>query len=286
MVLAPDATPAATELVFADDARQTSPTRPGMGPLVATGGLIIPADTCGWLETQIHQTCADAGFPEGEEFKWSPRRGTWMHSNLTGDRRRVFFDRVLGLARQARANAIVVVEDTNNRPAVADQTPAFDTVIMFIERVESLLQAHRSTGLVITDRPGGDRAAEDRFLTNCLEVLLTGTRYVTVERIPINVLSTSSHLVRLLQLADLVTSCTTAYVAGEANYAPAVFPAILAIAHRDYDCVGGRGIKIHPDFRYRNLYHWLFGDEDFVRFQGGVPLPMAGFAYATGPQTP
>ena len=30
-------------LIFTDDARQANPTRPGMGPLVATGGLIGPA---------------------------------------------------------------------------------------------------------------------------------------------------------------------------------------------------------------------------------------------------
>ncbi len=208
------------------------------------------------------------------QFKWSPRRGTWMRSNLIENHRRDFFQRVLDKAREADARVLVVIEDTDRNPAVAGQSAEFDTVIMFIERAESYLQGLRSTGLVITDRPGGGRAAEDEFLTDCLEVLLTGTPYVSVERIPVNVLSTSSHLVRLLQLADLVTSCTTAYVAGEDTYAPAVFPAILAIAHRDYDCVGGRGIKIHPDGRYRNLYHWLFGDADFVRFQVGVPFPM------------
>jgi len=275
-----------TYLIFADDAKQASPSRPGMGPLVATGGLIVPAETCGWLEAALNQACADIGFPDGEEFKWSPRRGTWMRSNLIENHRRDFFQRVLDKAREADARVLVVIEDTDRNPAVAGQSAEFDTVIMFIERAESYLQGLRSTGLVITDRPGGGRAAEDEFLTDCLEVLLTGTPYVSVERIPVNVLSTSSHLVRLLQLADLVTSCTTAYVAGEDTYAPAVFPAILAIAHRDYDCVGGRGIKIHPDGRYRNLYHWLFGDADFVRFQVGVPFPMAAYPYATGPRVP
>ncbi len=273
-------------LIFADDAKQASPSRPGMGPLVATGGLIVPAETCGQLEMAVNQACADAGFPDGEKFKWSPGRETWMRSNLIEDDRRDFFLRVLDLSRSADARAFVVIEDGSRNPAIAGQTAEFDTVIMFIERIESYLSTQGSTGVVITDRPGGDRAAEDVFLTDCLEVLLKGTPYVTVEHIPINVLSTSSRLVRLLQLADLVTSCTTAYVAGEDQYAPAVFPAILAIAHRDYDCVGGRGVKIHPDGRYRNLYHWLLDDTDFVRFQGSMPLPRPGYAYADDPCVP
>lgn len=275
-----------THLIFADDAKQANPSRPGMGPLVATGGLIVPAETCGQLEVALNRACADAGFPEGEEFKWSPGRETWMRSNLIEDRRREFFLGVLGIANDADARVVVVVEDTSHNPANAGQRAEFDTVIMFIERIENYLNTRRSTGLVITDRPGGNRAAEDKYLTRCLEVLLTGTPYVRVEHIPVNVLSTSSHLVRLLQLADLVTSCTTAFVAGEDTYAPAVFPAILAMAHRDYDSVGGRGIKIHPDYRYRNLYHWLLGDADFVRYQTGVPLPEPNYPYSDDPRIP
>jgi len=273
-------------LIFADDAKQASPSRPGMGPLVATGGLIVPAETCGQLEAAVNQACADAGFPDGEKFKWSPGRETWMRSNLVGDHRRDFFLRVLGLSRDADARAFVVIEDISSNPAIEGETAEFDTVIMFIERSENYLSGQGSTGVVVTDRPGGDRPAEDQFLTDCLEVILKGTPYVTIEHIPINVLSTASRLVRLLQLADLVTSCTTAYVAGEERYAPAVFPAILAIAHRDYFCVGGRGVKIHPDGRYRNLYHWLLGDTDFVRYQSGVPLPWPGYAYAKDPRVP
>jgi hypothetical protein len=273
-------------LIFADDAKQANPSRPGMGPIVATGGLIIPTDNSGWLETAINQACADAGFPDGEKFKWSPGRETWMRTNLIEDDRRDFFLRVLGLSREAGARAFVVIEDGASNPAIDGQTAEFDTVILFIERVENYLATRNSNGVVITDRPGGDRAAEDLFLTDCLEVILEGTPYVAVEHIPINVLSTASSLVRLLQLADLVTSCTTAYVAGEDRYAPAVFPAILDIAHRDYDCVGGRGVKIHPDGRYRNLYHWLLGDAEFIRYQSAVPLPWAGYPYADDPRVP
>jgi hypothetical protein len=108
-------------LVFADDARQANPSRPGMGPLVATGGLIVPADTCGQLEAALNQACADASFPDGQEFKWSPGRDTWMRRNLIEDHRREFFLRVLGIANDADARAIVAVEDTNHNPANTGQ---------------------------------------------------------------------------------------------------------------------------------------------------------------------
>ena len=34
---------------------------------------------------------------------------------------------------------------------------------------------------------------------------------------------------------------------------------------------------LHPDLRYGNLYRWLLGDEMFVRYQGGFPLPSSRF---------
>jgi hypothetical protein len=41
-------------------------------------------------------------------------------------------------------------------------------VIRFIGRVENYLNTRRSTGLVMSDRPGGNGAEEDKFLTGCL----------------------------------------------------------------------------------------------------------------------
>jgi hypothetical protein len=49
---------------------------------------------------------------------------------------------------------------------------------------------------------------------------------------------------------------------------------------------GGVGMKIHPDFRYANLYHWLLGDEFFARYMSAVPLPLMGRKYAASPHQP
>jgi len=49
------------------------------------------------------------------------------------------------------------------------------------------------------------------------------------------------------------------------------------LLREDYGCKGGRGLKIHPDLRYGNLYHWLLGDEAFVRYEGGIDLPSKRF---------
>jgi hypothetical protein len=44
------------DLVFMDDARQT-PSRPGMGPLVAAGGVYVPGDNVRELEAAIDALC-------------------------------------------------------------------------------------------------------------------------------------------------------------------------------------------------------------------------------------
>src|SRR4051812_33178397 len=86
-----------------------------------------------------------------------------------------------------------------------------------------------------------------------------GTAYSALARLALAV-ATDSQLSRLVQLADVVTSCTASIVGGERRFAPKVFEAgVLPLLRRDYGCVGGRGLKLHPDYRYRNLYHWLLG---------------------------
>jgi hypothetical protein len=97
--------------------------------------------------------------------------------------------------------------------------------------------------------------------------------------------ATDSKLSRLVQLADVVTACSTSYVAGEARYAPTIFKdGIRPLLREDFGCTGGRGLKLHPDFRYRNLYHWLLGDEHYVRYQNVEhQLPASGYLYSGSP---
>jgi Protein of unknown function (DUF3800) len=257
-----------------------------MGSLVATGGVVVPAEGTGPLENGIDDLCRRYGFPEGQEFKWSPGRDLWMRDNLVSTDRSDFFLEVIGLAADAGCCTIVVIEDTHRQQATSADTPELDTVLMFLERVDGLARSQGSDAIVIADQPGGGRGDESDFLRECLQLVLDGTEYAGLKSIPINVLTADSRHMRQLQLADLVTSCTTAFIAGEGLYAPQVFDALLPLAHRDWGCIGGRGIKIHPDGRYRNLYHWLLGDEYWIRSQSGWPLPLDGYSYASGPVQP
>jgi hypothetical protein len=93
-------------------------------------------------------------------------------------------------------------------------------------------------------------------------------------------------MVRCLQAADLITASVTAFVAGENKFSPPVFAAILPLFPKDFGRIGGLGLKIHPDFRYANLYHWLLGDSHFVRHQVGSPLPFEKSPYAADALTP
>ena len=257
-----------------------------MGPLVGAGALIVPDVKVRELEAAISGCCDRQGFPPGDEFKWSPSRGTWMHTSLQDSDRLFFFLQIAALLNEAGCRAVAVIADRDHNPAISGRTPEQDTVAMLIERVANRLRADRDIGLVIADRPGGGRQAEETFLGECLEVLQQGTDYVAPQEICLNVVSTSSHLVRLLQAADLVTSCVTAYVGGEDRYSPPVFTALRQLFPQDYGRSGGLALKIHPDFRYANLYHWLLGDSHFVRSSQGFPMPLRDRPYAGGARLP
>ena len=274
------------DLFFADDARQRKPSRPGMGPLVSIGGIYVPSQAVGNLERAIETLCADYGFPPREEFKWSPGRKLWMRDKLVREDRQEFFIRMLNLARDSEVKAIVVVEDTDYGTATGAPCAEEDVARLFLERVHKLLDKVGAEGLVIVDRPSGGRADEDRFLANCLETLQSGTDYVKPDRIALNVLSTPSKLVRLLQVADVVSSCTLAAVGGEDCHSPPVFDVVRPLLHSDMGRIGGVGLKIHPDLRYVNLYHWLLGDSHFLKRGVGHPLPLGDFLYSSDPDNP
>jgi hypothetical protein len=249
-----------------------------MGPLVAVGGLHVVGSEVRDLELRLDELCRSAGFPPGEEFKWSPPKSSWMHKGLFGQAREDFLLAALGLADESGATAIVAMEDTSKAMAIPDSTNHEDDVTMlFLERAQSQVAAG-GTALVVFDRPGGDHRSNFAFLASCMEKLRVGSAYTALDRLAL-ALSSDSRLSRLLQLADVVTACSTSFVAGEPRYAPRVFrDGVLPLLREDFDRRGGCGLKLHPDFRYGNLYHWLLGDTHFVRYQVGEPLPSARFS--------
>lgn len=271
------------DVFFSDDSRQSSPSRERMGPLVASGFLHVPSEHVRDLERAIGAVCDDTGFPHGQqgEFKWSPGRELWMRRGVVGEARTEFFLAVLNLASEAEASVSVVICDESRGTATGCADHSLDVSRLLIERVEWRLTRAGRHGVIVVDRPSGDRAAETEFLAACLETITEGTDYLTPDRIAFNVVSSPSRLIRCLQLADLVVSATTSFVAGESEWSPTVFPAIRSLMGSDGARTGGVGLKLHPDFVYANLYHWLLNDSHWWRRNTGIPLPVASQPYAT-----
>ena len=189
------------DFFFADDSRQRTPSRPGMGPLVAIGGVNVPAEEVGNIGRCLDDVCARFGFPPNEEFKWSPGRELWMRTNLTGDSRGEFFLAVLECLTNKDVVALVVIEDTSYNTATGAPTAEADVTTMFLERVDQQCARGGSHGFVVVDRPGGGRGDENAFLADCLETLQSGTTYIKPSHIAHNVVSTPSKLSRLVQVA-------------------------------------------------------------------------------------
>jgi hypothetical protein len=203
-----------------------------------------------------------------------------MRDNLIDQDRSDFFRDVIGTLKSHEAVVTVIVEDTSYGTATGASSPEVDVTNMFLERAQMQMCSAKLDGLLVMDRPPGGRAEENRFLLSCLETIQSGTKYITPDRFAINVVSSQSDLVRLLQAADVVVGCVVAAVAGEQRYSRPLLDHIKPLFVSDKDRIGGVGLKIHPDVKYRNLYHWLLRDEYFVEWRSGTQLPMSGFLYA------
>lgn len=266
------------DVFFGDDAVQEKPLRDRMGSLVATGGIYVNGDQVQSLERSLNFICSQFKFPKGERFKWSPNPAMWMHKGLVDPDRHAFFEWVLRTCADHHAEITVVISDTDGRLPRGYRTHTEYVTAMLLERVDWQARG-RTSVIVIVDRPGGGRGEERAFLAHSLVTLQTGTGYVVPAHIAINPVATDSAFIRLLQAADLVTSCVTAHVAGLTRLAPALLPMVKPLLHRASHRVGGIGVKIVPEYWYGNLYHWLFEDSHFWRANVGHPLPFKGWPY-------
>jgi hypothetical protein len=268
------------EVFFADDSTQKG-AREGMGSVVSVGGVLVDENALRPLTAALDQLATEYKFPPGEEFKWSPRKGSWTYSNLHGEVRQECYSRALGAAADHGARAIVICWDTG-RTTLGEQDAFNKRVGFLFERLTVHLTKRETSAIVVADRPGGGRDQETTFLHNFLEHVQTGTDYVVPDRILMNVLTTSSHLVRQLQLADLVTGISTAMVCGRLEYAAPLFPAVnrLLIKNNMGTCAG-TGLKLFPDTLV-NLYHWILKEQVLYRGGGatGYRLPQTGHYYA------
>lgn len=269
------------DLVVIDDSKQANPSRDGMGSLVAVGGLHIPADGVRALGRSLDDLCQEYGFPSHEdEFKWSPHRGTWIRENLRGDDRESFFIDCLEAAKEEGAEACVVIEDGSRRNTAGSHVDhELDAVKVFLERTDHHLSEAGTEAILLADHPTGGRPAEARFVAECLRTLREGTRFMDLERTAL-VVTEDSKNTRLLQLADLVVGCTLSYVSGEDEYSPSLFEGqIRGMLRSEGGRIGGVGLKLHPDFCFANLYHWLLGDDVLWKSGVGHPMPLKGWPY-------
>jgi hypothetical protein len=209
-----------------------------------------------------------------------------MYSNLRDQKRSDFFKEAFSIAAYHKVMGIVVAADSAHAQASTNAPDAeTDVVQLLLERINNST-ATDALSLVIADRPGGGGVpAADAFSSNCLETIREGTNVLeSLPRIPL-VLTCGSHLLRCLQLSDVFTSCLAAYISGESKYAPQVIPSIRPIIRSNVDQrIGGIGVKIHPDFKYANLYHWLFADEYLCKGTSNRQLPIDRRPYPKGGQ--
>jgi len=278
---------------FADDITVNNPSRPGVGVLVGIGGFHVSEENLNFLESELDERCREVGFPpvplEGE-FKWSPRRNVhWMRDHLVGDERRDFQIQVLEIAQQHDAEVRVIIEDCNYNCAIFGEEHDMSVTKMFMERVQRTLAEEEEHGLIIVDRPSGGRQDEDQFLTTCIDTIQNGTDYIVPSSVALNVLSSPSKFIRCLQLADLIVGCTVNYMAGEGRYTPPLFEHVKPMLSSQRNRIGGIGLKMYPDFRYANLYHWLLGDETWSQYnrqykcRDSFNLPIGEKPYPTDP---
>lgn len=277
---------ASLDLVFIDDATQRKPSRAGMKPVAGLGALHVPGRHARSLETTLGGLCVRYGFPPKEEFKWSPERKQWMHKNLVGPARTRFFIDCLDIAARHECTATVVITDTKSRTATGAKTHQEDVLRLLLERINWLLAAKGTEGVLVADQPTGGKKDEAKFLADCLVALEEGTQFVLPDRIAINVLTTPSHLVRCIQLADLIAGCTVAHVAGSSTWTKGVFPQIINLLRIESGRRGGVGLKLHPDGRYLNLYHWLLGDSFYLLGGLSTSLPNPTLPYASSSDKP
>jgi hypothetical protein len=207
-----------------------------------------------------------------------------MRTNLVADKRMEFYSAVVHTLQRYEAVATVVISDTTCARATKAPSAESDVVTMLLERVNHQCGRLDSVGIIISDRPGGGQQQEEEFLLECCNIVRTGTDFTRFDNIA-HVDTAPLRTSRLLQAADLVTSCTLALVSGETSYSPVVFHEIRPLLDRLGGRVGGYGLKLHPDGRYANLYHWVLGDTECRKNGAVVKLPSPLLPYGSSPTT-
>jgi len=267
------------DIFFADDSKQRG-LREGMGAILSIGGVFIDEGALRPLAAEIDRIATSYGIPEGTEIKWSPHKTSWIHQKLHGEARTNCYGQILETALGFGARAIVICWDLGRTAAQGEE--AFSTCLTYLfERITYDLNNTNRQAIIVADRPGGGREQEETFLAEFLEKVQKGTTYAVPDRVLLNVLTTPSHLVRHLQLADLITGVTTAMVCGSYTYAKPLFPLIQRMLVKNSSGYAiGSGLKLWPN-ELANVYYWVTGETVIMRGGGaqGFKIPTPHHPY-------
>lgn len=236
-------------VLFLDDSRQR-PESGGRQRFNAIGGIICPENELKRLETRVGGIKRQFHFPEGEEIKWSPDRDSWVRENLVGERRTQCWRLVLNAAQDCQCQTIVSIIDTE-LTTISGERVIQQNLEHILERFQFCLHSDDLLGIVIADRL--NRGEDDRMIGDTYEFYTSGTSYVQLNNLFCHVLTTTSHTVAQIQVADLVTGVTCAMAAGQTHYAAPLFPIIEEMFYRDQrGRIRGCGLKLFPsEFRER-----------------------------------
>ncbi len=269
-------------LFFADDSSTTG-KREHMKKLVAFGGVLIPMDKVKSHCDSLEEIIVQAGVPKSTEIKWSLPRDNWIRDNLKGEARKKLYTDLLDCTVVHDGQAVVIVWDVCRTSE--DERSAFRRCVDFaFERVSVHLAKKNSQCLVIADR-AGSHSDDDQFLADFIERVENGTEFVNSGQVLLNVLTTHSHLIRQLQIADIITAVSTSMVAGNIEYAEPVFQCIKPLLMQNNGgTIGGTGLKVYPK-ELTNLYHWVIGEHVYTKGGGamGWKIPSENLPYFASP---
>ncbi|WP_169543835.1 hypothetical protein [Sneathiella aquimaris] len=215
--------------------------------MVAVGGIHVPANHCALLEKKLNSLCLDAGFPNGEAFKWSPSKKLWMYQNLVGGNRTKFILDACDIAKELSVKAVVVAEGKNWKPATSERIDhELDATKLVAERYERELKRTRKSGAIVVSAPSGGHKQAAELIKTIDNLSSEGTRYVKANHISF-CYSTGFERVRCLQLADIIVSVSLAMITGRKKYSSEVFESIKPMFYSSNTGeILGWGMKIHP----------------------------------------
>ncbi|UCF60139.1 MAG: hypothetical protein JSV37_10255 [Anaerolineaceae bacterium] len=264
---------------FADDSKQHG-FRKGMGDLISFGGYLLEERSIRPLANDVDQILESLKVPLNTEIKWSLPPGNWIREKLSEEERASLYSHVLDTLQSHDATALVAIWDCGRTSLDGDD--AFDKCIDFVfERISIHLSRVNAYCLIVADRPGGGKKQEDELIAGFVGRLESGTDYVPPDSVLLNLLTAPSKLIRHLQIADLITSISTAMVAKKYSYAKEPFERIKKMMMMNTSgYIGGTGLKLFPD-QLINLYYWILGEDSYIRVSMNTawPLPLKQYPY-------